>query len=125
MKKHLLLSAAICLMAGAASAQSFTVDKITYTVTTGNNVAVTKCTANGEVVVPATITDSEGSGETYNVTAIGKEAFKNFSSKVTAVTLPSSITEIGEGAFYYCKMTSINIPDGITEIPSKAFCICI
>ena len=43
----------------------------------------------------------------------------------TSLTLPSSITEIGEGAFEGCSgLTSLTLPDGITEIGEYAFYQC-
>ncbi|MBQ8297322.1 MAG: DUF4832 domain-containing protein [Ruminococcus sp.] len=53
--------------------------------------------ANGSIVIPAKV---ESDGRIYTVTSIGDNAFgSNFN--VTDVTLPSTVTEIGENAFYY------------------------
>jgi len=56
----------------------------------------------------------------YGVTSIGTEAFRFFSS-LMSVTIPSSVTSIGMGAFNNTGITSIVIPEGVTTIGSIAF----
>ena len=79
-----------------------------------------------EVSVPETI----GKG---TVTAIADGAFSPYHDGVikknnrilktiTSVTLPESITEIGERAFDYCySLRSVNIPESVTKIKDFAF----
>lgn len=79
-----------------------------------------------DIVVPAKIGKSP-------VTAIGEKAFSPFHNrvitkngfllqKITSVTLPDSITEIGEQAFDDCyALRSVNIPKGVTEIKKRTF----
>ena len=44
---------------------------------------------------------------------------------VTQYTIPDSVTEIGESAFYWCdSLTSVTIPDSVTTIGEKAFYNC-
>ena len=45
-------------------------------------------------------------------------------SKLTTVTIPNSVTSIGDGAFYQSGITSITIPDGISSIGKETFCEC-
>ena len=59
-----------------------------------------------------------------SVTSIGDRAFINCSS-LTSITIPSSVTSIGSYAFYNCSgFTSITIPDEVTSIGSYAFYGC-
>ncbi|HEY3762500.1 MAG TPA: leucine-rich repeat domain-containing protein [Verrucomicrobiae bacterium] len=68
------------------------------------------------VVVPA-------STNGYPVTSLGNNAF--FELGVTSVTLPGSITNIGQSAFYEClDLTSVNIPNGVLAIGAQAFDNC-
>ena len=44
---------------------------------------------------------------------------------LTSYTIPNSVTEIGNDAFYNCSsLTSITIPDSVTKIGMWAFCYC-
>lgn len=74
----------------------------------------------GNVNIPEEVTYM---GRTRKVTGIGKYAF-NYSS-VTSVTIPKTVTNIGEGAFGRCKdLTSITIPMNVTNIGKGAFSEC-
>lgn len=92
------------------------------------------------------IKDLGGDGQEYNMpfygctelttvslpkslTEIGEGSFKQFNDKssLTTVTIaePSSLTTIGESAFYFdTSLTTINIPDSVTTIGSGAFKDC-
>ena len=63
-----------------------------------------------------------------DVTKIGEYAFYGYETdcnKLTSVTIPESVTTIGEGAFRYCKsLTSVTIPDSVTTIGDYAFNQC-
>ena len=46
-------------------------------------------------------------------------------SSLTRITIPDSVTSIGNYAFYSCRsLTSITIPDGVTSIGDYAFSSC-
>ncbi|MBQ8688111.1 MAG: DUF4832 domain-containing protein [Ruminococcus sp.] len=51
---------------------------------------------NGSIILPAYVTNA---GKTYKVTAIGANAFGSCTG-IQDVTIPSTVTEIGENAFY-------------------------
>ena len=53
---------------------------------------------SGSITIPATVTYE---GVRYSVTSIGPQAFSHCSS-LTAVSIPEGMTNIGDGAFYYC-----------------------
>ena len=74
-------------------------------------------------------------GKTYTVTAIGANAFAiltssesspySDNSQLTSVTLPDSISSIGQHAFAYCvEITSIKIPSRVTNLEKHVFSEC-
>jgi hypothetical protein len=55
-----------------------------------------------------------------SVTTIGNGAFARTS--ITSITIPNSVTSIGNGAFFQCRgLTNIIIPDSVTSIGAHAF----
>ena len=59
-----------------------------------------------------------------SVTAIGNCAFE-YCSELTSITLPESVTTIGEWAFSRCSgLTSIDIPHAVKNIGYQAFSYC-
>lgn len=87
---------------------TFTVNNVTYSITkkaannkfTGGEVAYMKQTKNTKTVkVPKTVTKD---GITYNVTSIGKNAFKN-RTDMTTLTITANVNKINAYAFYGCK----------------------
>ncbi|MDE7166089.1 MAG: leucine-rich repeat domain-containing protein, partial [Bacteroidaceae bacterium] len=75
---------------------------------------------SGSVVIPECVTYG---GVTYKVTEIGEFAFYDCSG-LTAVTIPDSVTKIGDEAFEGCSLTSIRIPGSVTTIGGWAFFDC-
>ena len=58
------------------------------------------------------------------ITKIGDSAFAECTG-LTSLEIPASVTEIGQGAFYGCSnLVSVNIPDGITTIGDGMFNGC-
>lgn len=45
-------------------------------------------------------------------------------SNATTYNIPNGVTNIGKGAFSFCKLTSITIPDSVTSIGDSAFSSC-
>ena len=151
MKKSLLtiIAALCCTVMAMANAEDFTVDGISYNITSynPNTVEVTFGDGqySGDIVIPATVTNDD-SGETFSVTSIGEEAFQSCYG-ITSISIPYSVTSIGQDAFYGCDFVSriywdsnvnpflltiqcrlnlkeLTIGKHVTEIGDKAFEYC-
>lgn len=71
-----------------------------------------------EVVIPSKIDD-------LPVKVIGSLCFHDTEAKVTSVTIPPSVNEIEEQAFYLAEnLTSIVIPDTVKTVGVRAFAWC-
>ena len=99
----------------------------TYELDDNNNIINLKCntsTKTGTIVIPSTI-----DGKTVISLKDGNlleenGAFMNFSG-LTGVTIPDTITSIGDYAFYNCTgLKNITIPNTVTKIGSAAFENC-
>ena len=72
---------------------------------------------SGAIVIPSAIFINDDS---LNVNSIGDAAF--YDASVTSVTLPESITEIGECAFFNtAQLQSLNFPRSLRSIKERAF----
>lgn len=126
MKKLLLTFVVMLPMVARAQPNTVTVDGICYELWNNDNEAAVynnseygRGTASytGNVVIPPTVTTG---GKTYNVTTIGSGAF--FGSSISSVSIPSSVTDIGNSAFGNCtNLTSITIPQSVKTIGAWAF----
>ena len=138
MKKLLflkLLALVACLSSAlSATAYSFSATyngkTIYYNITSSANRTVEVTYNNygndysGSVTIPSTVTYN---GYTYTVTAIGDQAFRQ-QRDLTSITLPNTITRIGDYAFagqemdnYPPNITTITIPNSVTTIGEYAF----
>lgn len=98
---------------------------IYYNITGSNTVEVTYHDTqynsySGNVTVPETVTHD---GTTYTVTGIGEQAFMGCQS-LAFVSIPATVTYIGEQAFGNSGISSVFIPEGVTAIPNFAFQNC-
>ena len=93
----------------AAATNTFYFDETTGTITK-------YIESDTVVVIPSKING-------ITVETIGHAAFER--SAVTSVTIPDSVTFIGEAAFAYCSnLTNISIPNSVTSIGLSAFENC-
>jgi len=122
MKKQLLLL--FCLLSFSLSqSQTFNDGVLEYTVLNGTNVSVKKFNnvcPTGTLTIPNTIINN---GTTYTITEITDNAFElcDFAS----VSIPNSVTTIGNNAFYFChNLTSLTIPNSVIIIGENAFWAC-
>ncbi len=76
--------------------------------------------ASGDIIIPSSVTCD---AVTYTVTSIGGYVFLNCRS-LTSVTIPNSVTSIGEYAFCSSGLTSVTIPNSVTSIGYEAFNYC-
>ena len=73
---------------------------------------------SGSLYIPSEITNSS---DTYSVTSICKEAFRDCLN-LTSVVIPNSVKSIGSYAFYGCAdLISIGIPNSVNIIYEQAF----
>lgn len=122
-KKRLLICLALLaalLVANLVMIQAASSSDLTFTLNAeGTGYVVSKCStaATGTLSIPATYSGKP-------VVEIGREAFLNC-TKLTSVTIPTSVQTIGWYAFSGCTgLTSISIPDSVTTLDWFAFSGC-
>ncbi|AGA68428.1 cell wall-binding protein [Desulfitobacterium dichloroeliminans LMG P-21439] len=88
----------------------------------GMNSAIAPDTA-GQLIIPPTVVKD---GKTYDVTAIGNNAFTNCTQLNGTLNLPASVTTIGVAAFDGCSglTGTLNLPASVTTIGVAAFDGC-
>ena len=96
----------------------FNIDGVTYEITGNGEVTIIGGDEKGEVTIESTI---KINGQTYQVTGIADNAFKN-NQDITSLTIPEGITTIGDNAFNGCTgLIVINIGKDVQTIGDRAF----
>ncbi|MDE7086932.1 MAG: leucine-rich repeat domain-containing protein, partial [Clostridia bacterium] len=128
MKKLFCAAGAACLLAACVfsgcnlgdATVSFTLseDGTHYSVSVDGNVG-----ALTEFEIPAEYSPEEG-GQALPVTEIADFAFLRCNN-LSSVTIPNSVTHIGQSAFAFSGLESVEIPSSVTHIGYGAFGSCI
>ena len=116
----LMCSVSVCAYDFSANNIYYNINPVTLTaeVTFASN---SYNSYSGQVVIPATVSNS---GMTYDVTAVGENAFRDCSA-LTGVTIGANVTTIGKRAFLNCtSLTTVTITEAVTEIADYAFAQC-
>ncbi len=96
----------------------YEIDDVTYEITGDETVTINGGDKKGDVTIETTITIN---GQTYQVTAIADNAFKD-NQNITSLTISEGITTIGDNAFSGCiNLFVINIGVNVLSIGNKAF----
>jgi hypothetical protein len=114
-----LLSVLLLLLSAAVQAQddySTNADGSIYTYSTNADGTANLVAYAGPPWVVTIQTNING----LTVTSIGESAFWDCTS-LTSVTIPGSVTSIGDGAFYESSLTNATIKNGVTSIGDEAF----
>lgn len=98
-------------------------NEIWYTSSDGNIVTPYQASSL-PTIVSNTYSDGKGIIKfDSDITIIGDQAF-GWCQKLISMTIPNSVTSIGNSTFNSCGFTSINITDNVASIGSSAFYGC-
>ncbi len=82
-----------------------------------NNILIDGSGCSGKVTIP--------SGVRYiNEHAFDNDLTYSHFSTVTSISIPDTVTKIGDNAFRACELTSMTIPKSVTSIGTDAFAWC-
>lgn len=110
---------------GAVAATKITKGNLKYTVNADGKSVTVSGTSGSPTQLTIESSISDGNGKSYTVTKIGMGAFNNVRNTLTEVTLPPTLDEIEDSAFFKCSsLTEITIPEGVTKIGTNAFYGC-
>lgn len=121
-KKTLFLI--VALIATGSMYAASVVDDLVFTIVSlsDKTVAVSKCVATeySSVTIPQTVAID---GETYTVVSVAQDGFSG--TKITDLTLPATLTTIGDNAFQYCTdLESVDFSN-VERIGQSAFRGCV
>ena len=107
----------LLLLTLPAAVQAQYYSDYTYTVS-GDQATITGYTgSDSDITIPHHIFG-------HKVTAIADWALQ-FSYSLNSVVIPNTVTNLGQGVFYYCdNLTSVSIPNSITSISDYTFGEC-
>ena len=109
----------------AAAPNKITKGDLIYTVNADGESVTVSGTSRKPTQLTIGSSISDGNGKSYTVTKIGMGAFNNVRNTLTEVTLPPTLDEIEDSAFFKCSsLTEITIPEGVTKIGANAFYGC-
>lgn len=110
---------------GAVAATKITQGNLIYRVNADGESVTVSGTSGSPTQLTIESSISDGNGKSYTVTKIGMGAFNNVRNTLTEVTLPPTLDEIEDSAFFKCSsLTEITIPEGVTKIGTNAFYGC-
>src|ERR1039457_4658587 len=118
MKTGMLIRGRILLLAAIISLALPATLQAQFTFVTNNGaITITKYTGPGRnAAIPAATNG-------YPVTSIGAGAFVACTN-LAGVTIPNSVTNIGNSAFNASGLTSVTIPGSVIKIGDGAFAVC-
>ncbi|MBQ1475501.1 MAG: leucine-rich repeat domain-containing protein, partial [Ruminococcus sp.] len=76
--------------------------------------------SGGKVNIPSTI-------DGHRVTSLGERLFQNDSVSITGISIPNSVTNIGNYTFAFCdseSFTEVTIPNSVKHIGNRSFYKC-
>ena len=124
-------AAAIAAGVLAANADTITTNGVTWTYTVNDATAKTVTLGNGSAACIATDPSVDAAnipwtfdidGETYTVTALADNAFRNCTQLSGTLTIPDAVTSMGQQAFFDCpKLSRLASLGSIAHISLDAF----
>ena len=102
----------------------YTITPLPYQISNGEITGYTGTETHLEI--PATYSIEENvvvKGEDYTITAIGTQAFYQ-NQTIQSISIPETVTSIGDNAFSFSSLTEINIPDSVTNLGIMTFYSC-
>jgi hypothetical protein len=115
----LLIGTFFVVTSDIVSAEDLVEGDYKYTLSNGEATLTGYTGTGGAITIPSTLGG-------YPTVALGKNAFygSEHHDDITSITIPNSVTTIGDQAFFYCKFTSMTIPNSVTSIGVQAFGYC-